>query len=81
MALHRVQVQGVSMYDAVPGPDRRCAHCGAVDSHKFGTCTVCYLPVCERCGNIQHVQGERRPIHNSCLAEGDHGFTMIKFVK
>jgi translation initiation factor 2 beta subunit (eIF-2beta)/eIF-5 len=69
------------MSSGAPDLDRICTHCGAVDSHKLGQCTVCYMSVCERCGNIQHIHGERRPIHNSCLAEGDHGFTMIKFVK
>jgi translation initiation factor 2 beta subunit (eIF-2beta)/eIF-5 len=69
------------MSAARPDPERVCTHCGAVDSHKLGRCTVCYLSVCDRCGNVQHVHGERQPVHNACLSEGDHGFTMIKFVK
>ena len=70
------------MYGAVPDDlDRICTHCGAVDPHKLGHCTVCYLSVCDRCGNIQHIHGEQRVVHNACLSDGDHGFTMIKFVK
>ena len=65
----------------VPDLDQVCANCGAVGSHKLGRCTVCYRSVCERCGNIQHVHGEHRVIHNACLSGGDHGFTMIKIIK
>jgi len=69
------------MHDVRPELSRLCRHCGAVDAPKLGQCTVCGMAVCDRCGNVQHVHGERRVIHDACLSESDHGFTMIKFVK
>ena len=69
------------MYERPTELSRLCRHCGAVDAPKLGQCTVCDLAVCDRCGNVQHVHGERRVIHNACLADGDHCFTMIRFVK
>lgn len=60
---------------------RFCTHCGSVGAHKLGYCTVCDLAVCERCGNTQHIQGEKQVIHDECLKKGTGGFSMIKFVK
>ncbi len=58
-----------------------CRHCGALDKHKLGTCSVCGLNVCENCGNVQLVHGEKRVTHDACLSRDEDGFTMIKFVK
>ncbi|MDZ4170106.1 MAG: hypothetical protein U1E26_10730 [Coriobacteriia bacterium] len=58
-----------------------CPHCGAIDSRRLGDCSVCHKLVCERCGNIQFIGGERRVTHHECLKKEDTGFTMIKFVK
>lgn len=69
------------MFDGRPELSRLCRHCGAVDSRKLGQCTVCGLAVCERCGNVQHGQGERKIIHDSCLTEDGAGFKMIRFIK
>jgi hypothetical protein len=63
------------------GLDRMCRHCGAIDSRRLGVCSVCDLAVCERCGNVQFVHGERRVTHDACLSQQDEGFTMIKFVR
>jgi hypothetical protein len=80
----RVQVAGVSgrqrMPDRTLDPERYCHHCGALDAPKLGRCVVCYLPVCDKCGNVQHVHGERRVIHDACLADDEKSFSMIKFV-
>lgn len=56
-----------------------CPHCGAENAHHLGMCSVCQMNVCERCGNTQHVHGERRVTHNTCLSQ-DTGFTMFRFV-
>jgi hypothetical protein len=69
------------MPEGVPELSRLCRHCGAVDARKLGQCVVCELAVCERCGNVQHNRGERKVIHDACLAHDDSGFTMIRFVK
>jgi hypothetical protein len=61
--------------------ERICRHCGAIDTRHLGMCHVCGLAVCEHCGNTQHVKGTRLVTHNLCVTKGDHGFTMIKFVK
>lgn len=48
---------------------------------RLGHCKVCGLAVCERCGNVQHVHGEREVTHNECLHKSGDSFSMIKFVK
>ena len=60
---------------------RMCRHCGAIDAPRLGTCSVCELSVCEKCGNVQFVHGERRVTHDVCLSKNEEGFTMIKFVR
>lgn len=60
---------------------RFCAHCGAVGAVRIGTCSVCTQGVCEKCGNIQHIKGEIKIIHDVCLKESGDSFSMIKFVK
>jgi len=37
--------------------------------------------VCEKCGNYQHIKGERTVIHNECLRNSGNSFSMIKFIK
>ena len=69
------------MHDGEIELARFCRHCGAADAHKLGQCAVCGLAVCERCGNVQHGRGERKVIHDDCLAEDGAGFTMIRLVK
>jgi hypothetical protein len=69
------------MPDSTTELSRLCRHCGAVDARKLGPCTVCEMAVCERCGNVQHTRGERKIIHDNCLASDENAFTMIKFVK
>ncbi len=59
---------------------RTCLNCGSMGSTRLGSCSVCGLSVCDRCGNVQHVGGEKRATHNKCLSK-DQGFSMIKFVK
>jgi hypothetical protein len=61
--------------------DRMCRHCGAPDARKLGFCSVCELAVCDHCGNVQYVRGERRIVHNACLRNDENSFSMIKFVK
>ena len=72
-----------SMFDGGGRPElkRMCRHCASLDAAKLGTCVVCGLSVCEKCGNVQHTRGERRVIHDSCLRDDEDGFQMIKFVK
>ena len=60
---------------------RFCSHCGAIGAQRIGYCKVCDISVCERCGNIQHIQGEKQAIHDECLNKASSGFSMIKFVK
>jgi len=48
---------------------------------RLGHCSVCGLAVCEKCGNIQHVKGEKQVIHNECLHRSGDSFSMIKFIK
>lgn len=63
------------------GLENICRHCGAVDPRRLGLCSACGLSVCDKCGDIQHVRGEKNVIHNACLKEDGGGFTMIKFVR
>jgi len=63
------------------GKTKFCPHCGAVGTRRLGSCDVCGLVVCERCGNVQHSGGECRIIHDVCLRKSGDSFSMIKFVK
>lgn len=63
------------------GMSKFCPHCGSFGSPRLGACHICGLSVCEKCGNIQHIKGERRIIHNECLRDSGDSFTMIKFIK
>ena len=65
----------------LPGTPRFCPHCGAVGTKRLGGCSVCELTVCERCGNYQHIAGERKLVHNECLHKTGDSFSMIKFIK
>lgn len=58
-----------------------CTYCGSQSSRRLGLCGVCGRSVCEKCGNTQHIKGERRITHDECLRKDDSGFSMIKFVK
>lgn len=58
-----------------------CPHCGSVGAARIGPCTVCGLAVCERCGNTQHIKGERTAVHDACLSKTGDSFSMIKFIK
>lgn len=58
-----------------------CPHCGANDTRRLGACSVCERSVCEHCGNIQIVGGERRVTHSDCLRRDEDAFKMIKFVR
>lgn len=60
---------------------RICPHCGATNILRFGECRVCQGTVCERCGNIQYIKGERQIVHDECLEHSADSFSMIKFVK
>jgi hypothetical protein len=74
-------LEGRKMPDRPVELSRMCRHCGAFDVRKLGQCVVCGLAVCEKCGNVQHTQGEHRVIHDACLSQDENAFTMIKFVK
>jgi hypothetical protein len=69
----------------VPAPygiEGMCRHCGAVAAPHLGRCAVCGFDVCAKCGNVQHVRGDKRVTHDTCLKDDDEsGFSMIKFVK
>lgn len=69
------------MPDFHAGIEKMCRHCGAMDGARLGYCSVCGLTVCEKCGNVQHVRGEKRVTHNTCLKDDEGGFSMIKFVR
>lgn len=58
-----------------------CPHCNAVNTRLIGDCAVCGRIVCERCGNVQHAQGDRRVSHDECVKHDDSAFSMIKFVR
>lgn len=58
-----------------------CAHCGAVGKRRLGYCSVCGVPACEHCANTQHLQGEKKIVHNECLGKTTDSFSMIKFIK
>ena len=61
---------------------RMCSHCGSEGARRIGFCHECGGPVCEKCGNVQHTQGETYVMHDSCLKFGESSsFSMIKFVK
>jgi len=61
---------------------RFCAHCGSQNEPRLGFCAECGGPVCAKCGNVQHVHGESKVMHDMCLKHGESsGFSMIKFVK
>lgn len=61
---------------------RVCSHCGAKGAVRLGYCDVCEGPVCDHCGNTQHILGEKRVIHDSCLRDaGDGMFKMIRFIR
>ncbi len=60
---------------------RMCPHCGASNVLRFGECHVCTGTVCERCGNVQYIKGERKVVHDECLDKTADSFSMIKFVK
>ena len=66
------------MPDSLP---RFCPHCGAVEAVRLGSCHICKLAACEKCGNIQHAKGEKQIVHNECLKDSGDSFSMIKFVK
>lgn len=63
------------------GLGKFCPHCGAVGTRRLGPCNVCDLAACEKCGNIQHVGGEKQIVHDECLHKSGESFSMIKFVK
>ena len=48
---------------------------------RFGPCNVCEGTVCEKCGNVQYIKGERQIVHDECLGKTADSFSMIKFVK
>jgi len=60
---------------------RVCPHCGAENAQRIGPCSVCDCTVCEKCGNVQYIRGERRVVHDECLGKTADSFSMIKFVK
>ena len=60
---------------------RTCPHCGATNTTRFGACKVCEGTVCERCGNVQYIRGQREIVHDACLEKTTDSFSMIKFVK
>ena len=60
---------------------RLCPHCGASDVLRFGECHICMGTVCEKCGNVQYIKGERKIVHDECLGRAADSFSMIKFVK
>lgn len=60
---------------------RLCPHCGATNTIRFGECNVCAGTVCEKCGNVQYIKGERKIVHDECLDKTADSFSMIKFVK
>jgi len=63
-------------------PQRICPHCGSVGERRLGRCNVCGDLVCSRCGNVQHVRGEEKVMHDRCLRESQSSdFSMIRFVK
>jgi hypothetical protein len=74
-------VRGSVAVSTTGGMAKFCPHCGAFGTPRLGSCSVCHLSVCEKCGNIQHIKGERTIIHNECLRDSGDSFTMIKFVK
>ena len=57
-----------------------CPYCGATAVRRLGYCNVCDRVVCERCGNVHIVGGERRVTHSECLRKDNDSFSMIKFV-
>lgn len=59
----------------------RCSYCATEDPTRLGICWVCDQAVCDKCGNVQYVKGERKVVHRACLNNSDDGFSMIKFVK
>jgi hypothetical protein len=67
--------------DHPPGIDHICGHCCAVGVVRLGTCSVCGFTVCRKCGNVQHIRGEKRVTHDTCLKDDEGGFSMIKFVR
>jgi ribosomal protein L40E len=58
-----------------------CLFCGAENIRVLGSCRVCGLKVCDKCGNFQHSMGQRFAAHDSCIRRDDSTFSMIRFVK
>jgi hypothetical protein len=77
----RVVFRRAATVSVAGGVAKFCPHCGAFGAPRLGSCSVCRLSVCEKCGNVQHIKGERTVIHNECLRESGDSFSMIKFVK
>ena len=81
----------IAQFDSMPAaheggavsdsPARFCSHCGAIGSARLEKCYVCKITVCEKCGNIQHSQGETHVVHDECLHKSDGSFSMIKIVE
>lgn len=57
-----------------------CPYCGSTQVRRLGYCNVCDRLVCERCGNMHIVGGERRVTHSECTRKDGDSFSMIKFV-
>jgi len=62
------------------GTMQMCPHCGATEVRRLGGCSVCDKTVCEHCGNVHIVQGERKATHAECLHRDMESFSMIRFV-
>lgn len=58
-----------------------CRYCGSENVRRLGLCSVCDKLVCERCGNVHIIAGERRVTHTDCLHKEKDSFSMIKFVE
>lgn len=58
-----------------------CPHCGATATRRLGECVVCHRVVCEKCGNTQLTQGQKRVTHRECLKRDSGAFSMIKIVR
>ena len=59
-----------------------CSYCAATETRRLGhVLRSARSTVCEQCGNLQFVDGVRKPTHDECLHKDDGGFKMIKFIR
>lgn len=77
----RAHTEGCRVANYDLGLRALCRHCSSLNATRLGDCPVCGETVCDQCGDVYHVGGEKKSIHFECRAHEESPFRMIKFVK